>query len=157
MFETSNDSGKTIVTKREDVSMDKSDTDIKVIEAEGYYEEDPEQEAHQEQYVQEGTETTNIIYETATGEHIADYTNVQTSQNIDQQHLDEDLIQPIASSNSKKRKAESWDDFDEDDNGDKFFSMSIACSLKRLSTINNLKAKVEIFQILEKYACKEKL
>lgn len=154
MFETSNDSGKTVVTKREDVSMDKSDTEIKLIEADGYYEEDPEQEAPQEQYVQEATETTSIIYETAAGDHIADYTNVQSSQNIDQQHLDEDLIQPNA---SKKRKVETWDDFDEDESGDKFFSMSIACSLKRLSTINNLKAKVEIFQILEKYACKEKL
>lgn len=164
MFETSTDTGKTVVTKREDVSMDKSDTEIKVIEADGYYEEENEHEQPQEHYVQEAAGTTSIIYETASGEQIADYTTTaaqSSNPNSDhhQQHLDDEIPTAINTNNSssKKRKIESWDDFDEDDNGDKFFSMSIACSLKRLSTINNLKAKVEIFQILEKYACKEKL
>lgn len=152
MFETSTDTGKTVVTKREDTSMDKTDTEIKLIDADGYYEEETDNEPQQEHYVQEASGGTSIIYEATTGEQITDYTTAQssTTQTVDQHHLEDEIP-------SKKRKVESWDDFDEDDNGDKFFSMSIACSLKRLSTISNLKAKVEIYQIIEKYACKEKL
>lgn len=158
MFETAADTGKTIVTKREDISMDKSDVDTKILDAESYYDEDPDTEQRQVHYSQEASGTASIIYETTAGDQITDYTTAQTtSAGITQHQNDEEANIMTNSSSSKKRKLESWDDIEEDDNGDKFFSMSITCSLKRLSLINNLKAKVEIYQILEKYASKEKM
>lgn len=154
MFETSSDTGKTVVTKREDVSLDNK-ADIKMLDETSYYEE--EQEHDQQQ--QENHESVNIIYEAAPGEQISDYTTsiqtAQISQISEPQHLEEEMIS-VQPSSSKKRKTDDWE-FEDDDNGDRFFSMSIACSLKRLSTLNNLKAKVEIYQILEKYSSKEKL
>lgn len=152
MFETSSDTGKTVVTKREDVSLD-TKADIKMLD-ETYYEEEQE---HDQQ--PENNESVNIIYEAAPGEQITDYTTTiqgaQISQISEPQHLEEEMIS-VQPSSSKKRKTDDWE-FEDDDNGDRFFSMSIACSLKRLSTLNNLKAKVEIYQILEKYSSKEKL
>lgn len=150
MFETQTDTGKTVVSKREDVSMD-SKTDIKIME-DTYYEEEQEHEPPSE------ANEVNIIYETTTGEQISDYTtSIQTSEinQINEQPVEEEMI-AVQPSASKKRKSEDWD-VEDDDNGDRYFSMSIACSLKRLSTLNNLKAKVEIYQILEKYASKDKL
>lgn len=155
MFETSTDTGKTVVTKRDDVSMDKAVSDIKMLDGESYYEEETEQEQQPET-----NDSVNIIYEAAGGEHISDYaTSVQDSQIgqiNDQQHLEDEIITVQPSSSKKRKNDDEWD-CDDDDNGDKYFSMSIACSLKRLSTISNLKAKIEIYQILEKYASKEKL
>jgi hypothetical protein len=154
MFETSTDTGKTVVTKREDVSMD-SKSDIKMLD-DAYYEEETEHD----QQTNETNEAVNIIYETAPGEQISEYTtSIQGAQitqiNDQQHHLEEEMIS-VQPSSIKKRKSEEWD-VDDNDSGDKYFAMSIACSLKRLSTLNNLKAKVEIYQILEKYASKEKL
>lgn len=157
MFETTE--GKTVVTKREDLSMDKSDiaAEIKMLEADSYYEDDTDQQS----YVQENP-GTSIIYETSpAGDHqITDYSDTpQSAHQIinDRQSEDEILTATNSSSKLKDRKRKnSWLDADEDDDsGNKYFAMSLACSLKRLSTINNLKAKVEIFQILEKYASKE--
>lgn len=144
MFETSTETGKTIVTKRDDDH--KNISEIKMIDGDGYYEEEDEHEAEPSE--------VNIIYETTSADQIH-HTEFQTSQIVsDQQHLEDLCTQP---SSSKKRKIDSWEEFEDDENGDRSFSMSIACSLKRLSTINNLKAKVEIYQIIEKYASKEKM
>lgn len=156
MFETSD--GKTIVTKRDDLSMDKSDIshEIKILESDGYYEEEQEQQT----YVQETPGTSSIVYEPATAvEHIQDhYSDTPESRQLNDQNsiTEEDMLTVKTGTKGKERKRKnSWSDVTEDDGGNKYFAMSVACSLKRLSTINNLKAKVEIYQILEKYASKE--
>jgi hypothetical protein len=153
MFETSE--GKTIVTKRDE--LDKSSdvtTEIKMLDSDGYYEEDAEQTA----YVQDPN-TTNIIYETtATVEHhqLPEFSGSNArSIGIKEAHLSEEDEEMITLPAKKKQRRDSWTEIDEDEGGNKYFAMSVACSLKRLSTINNLKAKVEIYQILEKYASKE--
>jgi hypothetical protein len=155
MFETSE--GKTVVTKRDELEKnDHNDitTEIKMLDSDSYYEEDLEQQT----YVTDPNTTTNIIYETtATVEHqLPEYSGATTTRSagINERHAagseDEEMI---TLPTKKKQRRESWTD--DDENGNKYFAMSVACSLKRLSTINNLKAKVEIYQILEKYASKE--
>ncbi|KAG5679949.1 hypothetical protein PVAND_009484 [Polypedilum vanderplanki] len=152
MFETSE--GKTVVTKRDDVDKNET-TEIKMLDPDGYYDEDAEQST----YVQDPN-NTNIIYETtATVEHhqLPEYSgsNVARSINIKEAHLSDDEEEMITVPAKKKQRRDSWTEMNEDEGGNKYFAMSVACSLKRLSTINNLKAKVEIYQILEKYASKE--
>jgi len=157
MFETSE--GKTVVTKREDLSMDKSDitTEIKILESESYYEDENDQQS----YVQENPGTSSIIYETSTGvdhhHHIQEEYTDQQSVHLNDRHSDDEMLTTTSSSKGKDRKRKnSWNELvDDDDGGNKYFAMSVACSLKRLTTLNNLKAKVEIYQILEKYATKE--
>lgn len=154
MFETSE--GKTVVTKREE--MDKSDitTEIKILETESYYED----EADQQSYSQENPGTSSIIYEASTEvdhHHIQEEYTDQQSVHINDRHSEDDMLTSTSSSKGKDRKRKnSWNELtDDDDGGNKYFAMSVACSLKRLTTLNNLKAKVEIYQILEKYATKE--
>ena len=149
MFE--NADGKTVVTKREDISMDKSDNDIKVIENDGYYEEEPEQHV-------EGTESVNIIYESANADALSEYTaEIQTaSQMSDHQHHDEQIVIAESQSSDKKRKVEDhWDSFEDDEFADRYYAMSVACELKKLKRSNSLMAKAEILQIIEKYVRKE--
>ena len=113
-------------------------------------------ECHKQAYVQDPN-TTNIIYETtAAVEHqMPEFSGSNArSITVNERHAtseeDEMITMP-----AKKKRRDSWTDVDDDEGGNKYFAMSVACSLKRLSTINNLKAKVEIYQILEKYASKE--
>jgi hypothetical protein len=155
MFETTE--GKTVVTKRED-TMDKSDltSEIKILQSD-YYEED---ENDQQSYVQENPGTSNIIYEASAGvdqitEHYSDTPQSHHVQLNDRQSEDEMLTTTSSNIKKERKRKNSWNDADEDDGGNKYFALSVACSLKRLNTINNLKAKVEIYQILEKYASKE--
>jgi hypothetical protein len=153
MFETSE--GKTVVTKREE--MDKSDitTEIKILESESYYEDENDQQS----YVQENPGSSSIIYETSAevDHHIQEEYTDQQSVQLNDRHSEEDEMLTSTSSKCKDRKRKnSWNELvDDEDGGNKYFAMSVACSLKRLTTLNNLKAKVEIYQILEKYATKE--
>lgn len=145
-----NSDGKTIVTKREDISMDK-DATVEEIQ-EGYFEE-PEHHV----YLQESGSAQNVIYETASVQHIPEFSGSshQINEVVQQQSDDEHLLVSPPKSKERKRRA-SWDASEEEDDN-KFFAMSVACSLKRLSTINNLKAKVEIYQVLEKFSSKQEM
>lgn len=144
--------GKTIVTKREDISMDK-DTTVEEMQ-DGYFEE-PEHV-----YLQESSGAQNVIYESASVQHIPEYSGSshqihEVVQQSDEEHLSASPPKP----KDRKRKI-SWTESNEegtsnDNNDNKYFAMSVACSLKRLSTINNLKAKVEIYQVLEKFSSKQ--
>lgn len=162
MFEAAPETGgKMVVSKREqnedthNDSMDKNEIvgSIKILnESDGYYEEDVEQD-HEEQQTFVDESGNGVIYETH--EQFTEIVPTNEQNESEVQHLDEEDIIAVTPRVSKKRKFGSWNDFDDDDNGDKFFAMSIACSIKRLSTANNLKAKIEIYQILEKYADKK--
>lgn len=144
MFENSD--GKTVVTKREDISMDK-ETTVEEIQ-EGYFEE-PEHHV----YLQDNGTAQNVIYETASVQHIPEFSgNSHQINEVVNQSDEEHQVTSPPKPKERKRKA-SWDEAEDDDN--KFFAMSLACSLRRLSTINNLKAKVEIFQVLEKLSSKQ--
>lgn len=147
-FESSD--GKTIVTKREDLSMDDKEgaEEMKLMEQDEYFAEEQEQHAYLD-----ASGGQNIIYETTT---------VQLPEFSGSSHQIREVVQqsdddPLCAPKSKERKRKpSWDDAEElDDN--KYFAMSVACSLRRLSTINNLKAKVEIYQVLEKFSSKQEL
>lgn len=147
--------GKTIVTKREDMSMDKEGVEeMKMMEQEAYFSEEPEQHA----YLQEADGAQNIIYETTTVQHVPEFSGNSHQIHEIVQQSDEEQHLSTPKPKDRKRKA-SWDDVEEqgDDNSNKYFAMSVACSLKRLSTINNLKAKVEIYQVLEKFSSKQEL
>jgi hypothetical protein len=161
MFETT-DGVKTVITKRDDGALDKNESvsEIKMIESDAFYEDECQQSMYN---VQESNANSNIIYETVQQNTIPEFSgNTHTIQTttIDR-HSDEEESEviniPSASKTKETRKRKiSWNDDDQDeDSGNKYFAMSVACSLKRLSTINNLKAKVEIYQILEKFASKE--
>lgn len=145
--------GKTIVTKRDDMSLEEKDQtveDIKMIEQETYYTEEPEQHS----YLQESGGSQNIIYESSTMEQIPEFsgTSHRVLENVSQS--DEEQHPVPAKQKDRKPKSNNWDDLAED-HEDKYFAMGIACSLKKLSTINNLKAKVEIYQVLAKFSSKE--
>lgn len=142
------------MTKRDELSMDKSDvgSEIKILEADTYYEEDQDQ---QQTYVQDPQTTTNIIYETAATEPLPEFSGSTRSIHISERQVSEEEQEIITMPTKDRKRKNSWNEVDEDDSGNKFFAMSVACSLKRLSYINNLRAKGEIFQILEKYATKE--
>lgn len=136
--------------KREEISMEKDHTveEMKLIEQEAYFSEEPDQT-----YLQEQSGSQNIIYESTTIEQIPEFSGSSHAiHEVVQQSDEED---PISSKpKERKRKNCNWEEIeDQDDN--KYFAMSVACSLKRLSTINNLKAKVEIFQVLEKFSSKQ--
>lgn len=147
-FENQSD-GKTVVTKREDITMDKDTVDeMKLMEQEEYFTEDQEQHAT---YL-DTSGAQNIIYETTTVQHVPEYSGSSHQIREVVQQSDEEHLSP-PKPKERKRKS-SWDDVDESDDN-KYFAMSVACSLKRLSTINNLKAKVEIFQVLEKFSSKQ--
>lgn len=136
--------GKTIVTKREDISMDKVD-DMQ----DGYFEE-PEHHV----YLQESG-PANVIYETSSVQHIPEFSgNSHEIHEVVQQSDEEHLSVSPPKPKDRKRKM-SWDETEDTNDDNKFFAMSVACSLKRLSTINNLKAKVEIYQVLEKFSSKQ--
>lgn len=136
-FESSD--GKTIVSKRE-VEKDQNE-ERKLIEHDGYFAE--EQEQHEQTYLQESAGSQNIIYESTTIEHVPEFSgaSLEVMQQSDEENLN--LIK------QKDRKRTSWDDVDDQDDN-KYFAMSVACSLKRLSPRNNLKAKKEILEVLEK-------
>lgn len=150
-FESSAD-GKTVITKRE-VSPEKDTVDdIKMLEQSGYFAEEQE---HHTYMAQETGGAQNIIYETTTVEHVPDFSGSQNHEVVSQSD-DENLSSPKPqSSQARKRKSPNWEDELNDHDDNKYFAMSVACSLKRLSTINNLKAKVEIFQVLEKFSSKQ--
>lgn len=139
--------GKTVVTKRDDVSMDK--TEIKMLEQEEYFADDQDQEPST--YMESAS--GNIIYET-TVQHVPEFSGSSHQIHEVVQQSDEEHLSPPKPKERKRKN--SWDDVDESDDN-KYFSMSVACSLKRLSTLNNLKAKVEIFQVLEKFSSKQEM
>jgi BESS motif len=160
MFEaTPETGGKVVVSKREhedshNDSMDKSEivNSIKIInESDEYYEEEDVENDHEQQFVDEAG--NGVIYESH--EQFTEVVPSNEQHESEVQHLDEEDIIALTPRINKKRKFDNWNDFDDDENGDKFFAMSIACTIKRLSPINNIKAKTEIFQILEKYADKK--
>lgn len=131
--------------------MDDKDTAVEEMQ-DGYFEEAPEHHV----YLQETGGAQNVIYETASVQHIPEYSgNSHQIHEVVQQSDEEHLAVSPPKPKDRKRK-ESWDDEAEDaSNDNKYFAMSVACSLKRLSTINNLKAKVEIYQVLEKFSTKQ--
>ena len=143
-FESSD--GKTIVTKRDDGMVDKDHSveELKMIEQESYFTEEQEPT---EQFLTEAGGSQNIIYESV---HVPEFSSGPSHQlhEVVQQSDEENL----SSTNkpSERKRQTSWDDVDDQDDN-KYFAMSVYCSLKRLSTINNLRAKKKIFQVLEKY------
>lgn len=142
--------GKTIVTKREDISMDK---DVTIEEMQDGYFEEPEHHV----YLQESGSAQNVIYENASVQHIPEFSgNSHQIHEVVQQSDEEHLAVSPPKPEDRKRKV-SWDEAQDTSDDNKFFAMSVACSLKRLSTINNLKAKVEIFQVLEKFSSKQEM
>jgi hypothetical protein len=147
MFE--NTDGKTVVSKREDISVDREAT-FEEIQAGGYFEEEPEHHV----FVQESGAAQNVIYETASVQQIPEFSG--SSHQISEVVQSEDEQQVVNPPKPQERKRKvSWDETEGDDN--KFFAMSVACSLKRLTTVNNFKAKVEIFQVLEKIYTKQEM
>lgn len=141
-FETSE--GKTVVTKRDDLSMIEKDSQDDMQET--YYE---ESEPHHV-YIQESGSGQSLIYETSV--QPVEYSGSSSQvHDVAQQQEEEEHLTPIKIERKRKRSSDGVDEND----SDKCFAMSVACSLKRLSTINNLKAKVEIFQILERFTVKQ--
>lgn len=128
---------------------DKDHTDDMRLEQEAYYTE----EADQTSYLQESGGSQNIIYEAAAIEQMPEFSGTSHRAHESVNHSDEE--NPIVmKQKERKPKLRDWDDLAED-NEDKYFAMGIACSLKKLSTINNLKAKVEIYQVIAKYSSKD--
>lgn len=143
-FETSE--GKTVVTKREDISMIEKDSQIEDIqEQEAFYEETEPNHV----YIQDSENGQSLIYETSVQPVEYPEPSSQVHEVVRHHPEEEEHLNPV----EKKRKRD-WNDIDENDD-DKFFAMSVACSLKRLTTINNLKAKVEIYQVLERFTSKQ--
>lgn len=145
--------GKTIVTKREDISIDEKDhttEEIKMIEQDAYYAD--EQEQH---YLQESGGTQNIIYESSTIEQLPEFSGNSRQVQGSVSHSDDESPIVLKQKDRKSRICD-WDDLAEE-NEDKYFAMGIACSLKKLSTLNNLKAKVEIYQVLAKWGSKQEM
>lgn len=142
-FETSE--GKTVVTKRDDMSIIEKESQDDLQET--YYDDG---EPHHV-YIQESGSGQSLIYETSVQPVEYSGSSSQVHEVTQQQEEVEEHLSPLKIERKRKR---SWDGVDEND-GDKCFAMSVACSLRRLSTINNLKAKVEIFQILERFAVKQ--
>lgn len=136
-FESSD--GKTIVSKRE-VDKDQSE-EVKLFEQDGYFAE--EQEQQEQTYLQESAGLQNIIYESTTVDHVPEFSG--TSHELAVQQSDEENLNAV----KRKRRSDNWHDVEEQDDN-KYFAMSVACTLKRLSTINNLKAKREILEVLER-------
>lgn len=134
--------GKTVVTKREDVTMEKEDRTS--MDQDTYFAEEQEQEPT-EHFIQETSGTQNIIYETVPELQIHE---------VVQQSDEENLI--MAKKPHERKRKPSWNDIDVPDDV-KYFAMSVACSLKKLSTGNSFKAKVEIYQVLEKFSSKQEL
>lgn len=136
------------MTKRDEMAIIEKDSQDDLHET--YYEEtDPHHV-----YIQESGSGQSLIYETSVQpvEYSGSSSQVHEVVDITQQQQDEEEhLSPLKIERKRKR---SWDGVDEND-GDKCFAMSVACSLRRLSTINNLKAKVEIFQILERFTVKQ--
>lgn len=143
--------GKTIVTKRDDISMEKDHTveELKLMDQE-YFAEEQEQDQHT--YLQEPG-SQNIIYESTTIEHVPEFSG--SSHAIHEAVQQSDDENPLSlKPKERKRKSSSWEEVDQNDDN-KYFAMSVISTLNRLSTINNLKAKVEIFQVLEKWCSKQ--
>lgn len=144
-FETSE--GKTVVTKREDISMIEKDSQIEDIqEQDTFYEETEPNHV----YIQDSENGQSLIYETSVQPVEYQESSSQVHEVVRHHPEEEEHLNPVT---EKKRKRD-WSDVDENDD-DKFFAMSVACSLKRLTTINNLKAKVEIYQVLERFTSKQ--
>lgn len=130
--------------------MDEKDhtaEELKLMDQESYFAEEQDQHT----YIEAGS-SQNIIYESTTIEHVPEFSgNSHRIHEVVQQSDEENLS---TKKEAVKRKAVAWSEVDEHDD-DKYFAMSISCSLKRLSTLNNLKAKVEIYQVLEKFSSKQ--
>lgn len=141
--------GKTVVSKREVADKDQAE-EMKILDQEAYFTEEHEQAEHT--YLQEST-GSQMIYESTTIEHVPEFSgNAHDIHEVVQQS-DEENLSSVKQKECKKR-LDNWDEVDEQ-HDNKYFAMSVACSLKRLSCINNLKAKVEIYQVLEKYSTRE--
>lgn len=133
--------GKISVSKREK-------EDLKLLEQEEYF-----SSKQEHTYLQESAGSQNIMYESTTIEHVPEFFGTPHQiHEVVQQSDDENVT--MLTEKEPKRRSEMWEDVEEQDDN-KYFAMSVACSLKRLSTINNLKAKVEIFQVLEKFTSRE--
>lgn len=52
---------------------------------------------------------------------------------------------------SIKRSIDESINFNRDKHEDEFFCNSVACSLRKMSRLHNMKAKVEIYKVLEKF------
>lgn len=118
--------------------------DMKLMDQDGYFADDQDQQ----NYLQESGNGQSIIYESTTIEHVPEFSGSSHQIHEVVQQSDEETPTPAQPVN-RKRKDSTWEDFGEQDDN-KYFAMSVACSLKRLSTLNNLKAKMEIFQVLER-------
>lgn len=150
-FETSD--GKTVVTKREEPPTDKDL--IKLVDPLEHEEYFAEEGQDQHSYIQDTASDQNIIYETTTVQHVPEYSGSSHQVHDAAQQSDEEhLLIPMQPKERKRKSSLDWDEVKEQDDN-KYFAMSVACSLKRLSMINNLKAKVEIFQVLEKFSARQ--
>lgn len=130
--------------KREDLNVKDESTadDMKLLEQDTYYAEDQDHQT----YLQENGNGQNIIYESTTIEQVPEFSG--SSHEIHEVVQQSDEETPPAHP-TRKRKDSNWEDFGEH-HDNKYFAMSVACSLKRLTTLNNLKAKMEIYQVLER-------
>lgn len=146
--------GKTVVTKRDDGTIMKEEhhtVDEKMmIEQDTYFAEETDNE---QQFIQEAGGSQSIIYES-----VPEFSSTTHQIHEVVQASDEELnLSPQAMDKSKDRKRKlSWEQSNEDDDN-KCFAMSVASSLRRLSTIYNMKARVEIYQVLEKFTTKQEL
>lgn len=164
-FENAND-GKPVVQLKRDETLTilhKSEPserdDVRIIE--DIYEEANDQEDNdQTSYVQESPEgETHIIYTTSSQVPTSQAQPIQQDHHrqighhqVEEQHF---MIEPskLSTSGTPRKRTRSVLDADssEDEGGNRHFALSIASSLKRLNTISNLRAKVEIFKVLEKF------
>lgn len=144
--------GKTVVTKRDEGSIMKEEQhdEKMMIEQDAYFAEEADPN---EQFIQEAGGSQNIIYEA-----VPEFSSSTHQIHEVVQASDEELnLSPQALDKPKDRKRKlSWEQSNEDDDN-KCFAMSVASSLRRLSTIYNMKARVEIYQVLEKFTTKQEL
>lgn len=144
--------GKTVVTKRDDGSIMKEEQhdEKMMIEQDAYFAEEADPN---EQFIQEAGGSQNIIYEA-----VPEFSSATHQIHEVVQASDEELnLSPQGLDKPKDRKRKlSWEQSNEDDDN-KCFAMSVASSLRRLSTIYNMKARVEIYQVLEKFTTKQEL
>lgn len=141
--------GKTIVTKREDISMEKDHStveELKMMDQDAYFSEEQEHT-----YLQEPGGSQNIIYESTTIEHVPEFSGSSHAIHEVVQQSDEESPLSVKPK-ERKRKYTSWEECEDQD---KYFAMSVACSLKGLSTINNCRAKAEIFKVLGEFTSKQ--
>lgn len=136
--------GKTIITKREDTTM--KEDEMSAIDQDTYFAEEQEPT---EQFIQD-TSAQNIIYESV---QVPEFSGSSQIHEVHQQSDEENLT--VAKKLQERKRKPSWDELEVPDDI-KYFAMSVACSLKKLSTGNNFKAKVEIYQVLGKFEELEK-